>query len=110
MTRDQFSKLFEEYQEDAVNVVAGRFKSRDIAEEAVQNAALYVMENLERFERMTKSYFIQLAISRAKNEKRGNARREERLMSAGGVNELAVIEEEMFEKESGRKPALPRAE
>jgi DNA-directed RNA polymerase specialized sigma24 family protein len=110
MNAEQFGKLMDEFHADAVNVVADRFHSRDIAEEAVQNAAVYVLENIGRFKRLTKSYFIQLAMSRAKNEKRGAGRREQRLMSAGGAPELAVIEEEQYEKELGRKVALPRAE
>lgn len=126
MDAGQFKKVMEKHYDDAVNVVTERFspprgdrspeaqaareRARSIAEEAVQNAAVYLLENLERFDRLTKSYFIQLAVSRAKNEKRGGSRREQRLMSAGLTPELAVIEEETFEKEAGRKPALPRAE
>jgi DNA-directed RNA polymerase specialized sigma24 family protein len=110
MNAEQFGKLMDEFHADAVNVVAERFHSRDIAEDAVQNAALYCLENLERFQKITRSYFIQLAMNNGKMVKRGDSRREQRLMGAGGTPELAVIEEEQFEKELGRKPALPRAE
>jgi DNA-directed RNA polymerase specialized sigma24 family protein len=91
LTRKQFAKLYEAVYEDAIHLVQakvrgactgehGRGVRRDRAEDAVQNAALYVMEHLAEFEYMTASYFKQLCISRGKDMERGNRRQWARAM------------------------------
>jgi hypothetical protein len=67
-----FEKLFTDVHEEAVRVVARKFGiPRDtLATDAVQEAAVYCLEHLDRFQTIKKSYFLQLATSRAKTSSR----------------------------------------
>lgn len=111
MTREDFEQVFTKVKAKAMSTVRWKLQmGYQDAADAVQNAAVYCLENLDRFEKITESYFIQLAVSRAKNYRRDVSRRWEREQPAGLQYDLAIIEEQEFEKREGRKPALPRAE
>jgi len=104
MTRDQFSKLLEEYQGDARRVLLDKFQGNAaLADDAIQNAAVYVLENIGRFKTLTKSYFIQLSVSRAKNGLRGEKRQHNRVTPVGGSQDLAQVEEIDAKFRMGRK-------
>lgn len=103
MTRSQFAKLFEEYQEEARRVLLDKFQSNAaLADDAVQDAAVYVLENVGRFKTLTKSYFIQLAVSRAMNGLRGEGRRQKRTVSVGHAEDLVNLEHQVEVKRRGR--------
>lgn len=106
MNRATFGKLFEQYQQDARAVLLKRFGDPALADDAVQNAAVYVLENIGRFKKLTKSYFIQLAVSRAKNGKRSEARQQSRVASSGGPSDLMVIED--LQEQARRGRMLPK--
>lgn len=104
MIRDQFAKLFETYQEDARRVLLDKFQGNAaLADDAVQNAAVYVLENIGRFKTLTKSYFIQLAVSRAKNGLRSEKRQHNRVTPVGDSQTLAQVEEIDAKFRVGRK-------
>jgi DNA-directed RNA polymerase specialized sigma24 family protein len=111
MTRDQFAKLFEEYQGDARRVLLDKFQGNAAqADDAVQNAAVYVLENIGRFKQLTKSYFIQLAVSRAKNGRRGEARQQTRVVTYGGTGDLVRLEHGLEQRRRGRILPQPGAD
>lgn len=108
MKRDQFAKLFEEYQGDARRVVLAKFGGDDaLAGDAVQDAAVYVLENIGRFKALTKSYFIQLAVNRARNVRRGETRQQMRVTSVGGSQDLLAVEIATETVRRGRKLPAP---
>lgn len=108
MKRDQFAKLFEEYQGDAKRVLLAKFQGNAaLADDAVQNAAVYVLENLGRFKTLTKSYFLQLAVNRARNVRRGETRQQMRVTSVGGSQELLEVEMATETARRGRKLPAP---
>lgn len=93
MRRDQFAKLCELYQSDARKVILDKYQGdHALADDAVQAAALYVLENIGRFKQLTKSYFIQLAVNRARNARRGETRQQMRVVSVGGPADLLQVE------------------
>ncbi len=103
MNRKQFAELFEQYQEDARRVVLKRFGGdAALAADAVQDAAVYVLEHLGRFKKLTRSYFVQLATNRARNLRRGEGRRQERTVSVGCAADLVEIEHQVEVKRRGR--------
>ncbi len=110
MNRDDFAKVFEQYQEDARRAVLGKFGGdAALAADAVQEAALYVLEHLGRFKKLTRSYLVQLAINRARNIRRGETRQQMRVTSIGGEQELLIAEEIAESKRRGgtRQSEMP---
>lgn len=69
MTEMEFTRLYEKTRDKAVAVAAATVGNRDIAEEAVQEAAIYCLQRIAKqpAARFTASYFVQLAVSRAKD-------------------------------------------
>lgn len=65
MTQSDFEKVYEQSYTKALN--AARKVSREHAEDGVADAVVYLLENLARFDRITPSYFTQLAVNRTRN-------------------------------------------
>jgi RNA polymerase sigma factor (sigma-70 family) len=104
MDQHAFEKVFEQYSEDARRVLLDKFNGNAaLADDAVQDAAVYCLENLGRFEKITKSYFIQLAVSRAKNGLRREKRQHNRVTPVGSSQDLAQVEEIDAKFRVGRK-------
>jgi len=111
MTRDQFAKLFEAYRENARRVVLAKFSGdAALADDAIQDAAVYVLEHLARFKKLTPSYFRQLVVSRALNHLRGDRRRQARTVSVGDAVDLVRIEYDMERRRRGRVPPHPSSD
>lgn len=77
MTRDEFEQIYENVHSRAVAVAQRVTGSRETAEDAVQEAAVYILQriNLNVGKEFTASYFIQLATSRAKDRLKPRGRR-----------------------------------
>lgn len=112
MTTQEFERVYEQCRVDAIRRAKAVCRlGHAAAEDAVQNAAIYCLENLGRFQLITPSYFIQLVISRAKNIRRSEgARNANRERGVGDWFDLAGIEEEDNDKRSGRIRPASRAE
>lgn len=112
MSPKEFEKVYERLREGAVKrAMAVANISRAAAEDAVQNAAIYCLENLERFERITDSYFFQLVINRGRHiAESENARAANRERSVGDWFDLARVEADDNEDRLGHIPPARGAE
>ncbi len=111
MNRTQFAEVFEQYQKDARRVVLAKFGGdAALAADAVQDAAAYVLEHLGRFKKLTRSYFVQLAVNRARNSRRGETRQQMRVTSIGGPHELVRAETAVEQRRRGRVLPYPGAD
>jgi len=69
MNREEFEQLYEKARSRAVAAAARVSGDQEVAEDAVQEAAVYCLQRIEAQPgaAFTESYFIQLATSRAKD-------------------------------------------
>jgi len=65
VTADEFGSIYEQLAPPTITFLAVRFQDEDVAQDAVQQAALYLMERLDRYDTITPSYFKQLSTNRA---------------------------------------------
>lgn len=98
MTSEEFGTFYEKHVGRITTFLAVRFRDEELAQDAVQQAALYVMERLAKYQVLTPSYFRQLAYNRAINMKElGRGHRPERgpkpEVSVGTWFDLARIED-----------------
>lgn len=99
MKAEDFAKLYEAYRPKALNVIYRTgFKSASLAEDAVQNAALYFLKRLHSYERITEALFCHMAVKRMKDlldgergARRGNAPNRE--VGVGTPIDLADLED-----------------
>lgn len=110
MTRDEFAKVYQQCRPKALEIARKETGSLDRAEDAVQNAAVYCLENLARFSQIKATYFYQLARNRARDLTRSRVRREAHETVIGLIPELSEAEEHAVEREIGRKRPAPRAQ
>lgn len=112
MTAQEFEKVYEQCREGAIQrATTVRRLSRAAAEDAVQEAAIYCLENLGRFQRITPSYFYQLVVNRAKNIRRSeDARAANRERSVGDWFDLADVEADDFVERTGQTPKSPTSD
>jgi DNA-directed RNA polymerase specialized sigma24 family protein len=77
MTREEFEQLYEKARSRAVAAAARVSGDQEVAEDAVQEAAVYCLQRIDAQPdaRVTESYFIQLATSRAKDRLKPRGRR-----------------------------------
>lgn len=109
MTGEEFGRVFEKVQAQALRTVRAKLSmGPQEAADAVQDAAVYCMENLARFKRITPSYFIQLAVNRGRNIHRANRRRWDHEYPVGSWHDLDIVERIDAAVRSGRayNPAL----
>jgi DNA-directed RNA polymerase specialized sigma24 family protein len=109
MTTTDFEKVYEQCYRKALGI-AGRIVGHSHAEDAVHNAAVYMLENLARFEHVTPSYFLQLVRNNAQMARRAQSRRLAHEVPIGLESDLAVAEEHAVERLIGRVRPHPRAE
>jgi hypothetical protein len=95
--------------ESALKIAISRARvTPDKAEDALQNATIYVLENLERFPELTPSYFKQLVLNNARMIARSeNARAANREHGVGDSGDLADVEEADSIKKRRRKLPAP---
>lgn len=108
MTKTEVSWVYEECREKAIRVVKATLRvADDVAEDAVQTAALELIEKAAEFKTLTPSYFIQRVVSRAKDVRKSeNARIANRERPVGAWYDLADVEEADASDRLGRtKPA-----
>jgi len=118
---EDFEQMYEKVRPKAVQVAAKI--CGDGAEDAVSDAALWCLENLEGFKTITTSYFLQLVAKRARDytPREHGASWLWRENSVGHTDELALLESQQmpnrerdpFMGGSGggrRTPPVPRAE
>ena len=86
MTREAFELVYQQSHRKAVEVARKVCGARDVAEDAVQEAAVYFLERLEQTPRITSALFIHRACQRAKDR----VRRDPRHASATRLHELPV--------------------
>lgn len=98
MTSSEFEKVYEANYQKALN--AARKVSPAYAEDAVTDAVIYFLENLERFQQITPSYFIQKCANRARDLIRN--RHADIEMTVGTVHDLALVEHAEAQRQSGR--------
>lgn len=98
MTRAEFEKVYEANYTKALN--AARRVSPAYAEDAVSDAMVYLLENLDRFQQITPSYFIQACVNRARNQIR--SQHHDTVMPVGTVHDLALVEHAEVQKQTGR--------
>lgn len=108
MTRDQFAKAFEQYQGAARGAILSKFGGdHALADDAVQNAAVYVIGRIGRFKQLTRSYFVQLAVNNARMIRRGETRQQMRVSSEGGHEDLVRLEAAAEQRRRGRIMPYP---
>ena len=112
LTHEEFARIYDQCREGAIKrAMAACRVAREVAEDAVQNAAIYCLENLGRFQELTPSYFYQLAINNARMISRSEgARGANREHGVGDWLDLANVEEDESGKRSRRVPPVPRSE
>lgn len=90
MTTTDFEKLYESIRGKAVAAAVRVCGSQDAAEDAVQDAAVYCLERIaaQPEATFTASYFVQLAVNRAKDGVKPTMGRNKYLVSVGGQAEL----------------------
>lgn len=98
MTKEDFEKVYEANYTKALN--AARRIDWELAEDAVADAAVYLLENLARFQQITPSYFIQKCVNRARDLRRNQHR--DVIHPVGLEPELALQEEKELERQLGR--------
>jgi DNA-directed RNA polymerase specialized sigma24 family protein len=98
VTREDFEKVYEASYTKALN--AARRIAWEHAEDAVADAAVYLTENLERFQTITSSYFIQKCVNRARDIRRNQ--HPETMHYVGLESELSLQEEKELERQLGR--------
>jgi DNA-directed RNA polymerase specialized sigma24 family protein len=98
VTKEEFVTMYEANYTKALN--AARRVSPAYAEDAVSDAAVYLIENLSRFQQITPSYFIQACVSRAKNQIRNQ--HHDTVLPVGTVHDLALVEHAEVQKQTGR--------
>lgn len=104
MTSEEFAKVYEEYSQDARSTVLWKFKgNQEMADDALQAASVYILERLERFKTITKSYFVQLVLNNARMIARADTRRYMRVLPQGLSADLEVTEKQLIKARSGRK-------
>jgi DNA-directed RNA polymerase specialized sigma24 family protein len=67
MTREAFARIYTTHHRRAVEIAERITRSRAAAEDAVQAAALYVLERLADYDTITPSLWYQLVAQRARN-------------------------------------------
>jgi DNA-directed RNA polymerase specialized sigma24 family protein len=92
---ETFESLYGRTFEDARRLAQGITRNREMAEDAVQKAAEYVVTN--KPEGVTKSYWLQLVTSRAKDALRSKRTRE-REVPSGSMVELAGVEDDTIRR------------
>jgi hypothetical protein len=100
VNRRQIAQVTDAYRADAVRVVAKRWP--EVAEDAVHAAVIYLMRYRQRFDEITKSYFLQLASNAARNLRRGNVRHSVRVAGVGGAVDLEDLEHRLERNRRGR--------
>ena len=98
MTSSEFEKVYEANYTKALN--AARKISREYAEDAVAESVVYLLANLNRFQQITPSYFIQKCVNRTRDLIRNQ--HSDLVIPVGGTFELAATEEMEAEKADGR--------
>src|SRR5262245_5423391 len=110
MSAEEFAKIYENCSESAIKIAVKKAHvTQEQAEDALQNAVCYLMENLDRFQEITPSYFRQLVVNRARSIVRSEkARAANRERSVGDSVTLADVEEADYIRRKGRKqPVRP---
>jgi DNA-directed RNA polymerase specialized sigma24 family protein len=103
----QFEKIVADVYEDAVACVRTvMYLPQDKAEEAVQDATVYCLERLDRFEEITPSYFKQLCINRAKDFQKKQSRQYRAVLPIGDSGDVVRGEQVAEARRRGRK--LPK--
>ena len=96
MTTQDFEKVYELYRNDALAVLVSRGYSHELAEDAVQTAATYLLASrLDKLAHITKSLFLQQctqAASKLHEQWYGSARRTARIVGIGSLQDLADFE------------------
>jgi hypothetical protein len=93
VTSSEFEKVYEQSYQKALDAVyASGIKSKTVAEDAVQNAAVYFLERLDSYTQITPSLFIQMVVGRAKNTLRDHNNRVEKFeVAVGTIFDLSEI-------------------
>jgi DNA-directed RNA polymerase specialized sigma24 family protein len=109
LTREEFAKVYDQCRASALKIAISKARvTPDEAEDALQNATIYVLENLERFPELTPSYFKQLVLNNARMIARSeNARAANREHGVGDSGDLADVEEADTIKKRRRKLPAP---
>jgi DNA-directed RNA polymerase specialized sigma24 family protein len=108
---EDFGRLYEDIRNDAVRTVRAVLDlARDQAEEGVQDAAMYVLTHLDRFQTITPSYFKQLCVSRGKDFLRKEGRQHDRVAPVGGKEEVEAAEHAAEAQRRGRRLPEPESE
>jgi hypothetical protein len=110
MSPEEFAKIYETCSESAIKIAVKKSRvTQEQAEDALQNAVCYLMENLDHFQEITPSYFRQLVVNRATSIVRSeSARAANREQSVGDSGTLADVEEADYIRRKGRKlPVKP---
>ena len=107
MSPEEFAKIYENCRESAIKIAVKKAHvTQEQAEDALQNAVCYLMENLDRFQEITPSYFWQLMVSRARSIVRSEkARAANRERSVGDSVTLADVEEADYIRRKGAQTA-----
>lgn len=104
MTQEEFAELYEQYQKPALNIMLSKFQgNRDLADDALQDAAEYFLGRLDTLNRITEAYFVRCCVDRAKNIQRGRTRQYMRALPEGIGNDLEIVEEQELKAATGRK-------
>ena len=98
VTSEEFTTIYEQLAPTTITFLALRFQNEDLAQDAVQQAALSFLEDIERYETITPSLFKQRAYNRAINmTQRGQGHRRTRgpkpEVAAGNWFDLARVED-----------------